>query len=419
MSDGQVVPDSRRSSDIPESDPQLSEKPKGVVSKRPVHIGMVAGEASGDILGSGLIEAIRKRYPNAVFEGIGGPLMLAQGFKSFVPMERLSVMGLVEVLGRIFELIGIRRRIRRYFLQKKPDVFVGIDAPDFNLGLELKLRKGGIKTSHYVSPSVWAWRQKRVFKIARAVDLMLTLFPFEARFYRDHQIAVRFVGHPLADAIPLHPERYKARAHFGLNPDERAVAILPGSRAGEIAYIGASFIESAKWIHERDPSMRFLLPCINEARRDQVQTLINELAPNLPVQVILGQSREVMAASDAVMLASGTATLEGMLLKRPMVVAYRVSRITHFIMKRLLKAPFISLPNLLAGRELVPELIQDAAQPEQIGKQVLACFEPATNQRIQESFLSLHQQLQQNASEQAADALVELIESGSVAERVQ
>ncbi len=384
------------------------------VSDREITVGMVAGEASGDILGAGLMDAIRKRYPNVRFEGIGGPLMLAKGFKSFVPMERLSVMGLVEVLGRLFELIGIRRRIRKHFLAHKPDVFVGIDAPDFNLGLELKLRQGGVKTSHYVSPSVWAWRQRRVFKIARAVDLMLTLFPFEAKFYRDHKVAVRFVGHPLADAIPLHPDRNAARSALGLSPGARVVAILPGSRSGEIAYIGTSFLEAAQWLNQRDPSIQFLLPCINEARREQVQSLIDEMQLQLPIKLVMGQSREVMAASDAVMLASGTATLEGMLLKRPMVVAYRVSRITHYIMKRLLKAPFISLPNLLAGRQLVPELIQDAAQPEQIGQQVLACFEPEASARIQETFTALHADLKQNASEQAADALVALIEEKGV-----
>jgi len=229
-----------------------------VVSDRPVRIGMVAGEASGDILGSGLIKALKARYPNAEFTGIGGPLMIKEGFKSFVPMERLSVMGLVEVLGRIFELIGIRRRIKKHFIQNPPDAFVGIDAPDFNLGLEEKLKRAQIKTSHYVSPSVWAWRQKRVFKIARAVDLMLTLLPFEARFYRDHNVKVKFVGHPLADIIPVKPDVIKARAHLGFGNEQKLIAILPGSRGGEIKYIAHSLLMAARELHTQLPDYQFL-----------------------------------------------------------------------------------------------------------------------------------------------------------------
>lgn len=381
-----------------------------VVSNRPIKVGIVAGEVSGDILGAGLIQSIRKRYPNAHFEGIGGALMIEQGFKSHVPMERLSVMGLVEVLGRIFELIGIRRRIKRYFLQNRPDIFIGIDAPDFNLGLELALRKKGIKTGHYVSPSVWAWRQRRVFKIARAVDLMLTLFPFEAKFYKAHQIAVRFVGHPLADLIPISPDKKAARKLLGLDENAQLVALLPGSRAGEISYIGKSFIETARWLYEKKPNLQFLLPYVNDQRREQIQGIISELGHNLPIKLINGKSREVMAASDVVVLASGTATLEAMLLKRPMVVAYRVSSITHYIMKRLLKVPYISLPNLLAGKELVPELLQDQAQPELIGRKVLDRLNTNEGVLIKESFTDLHLQLKLNASEQAADAVSELLE---------
>lgn len=382
------------------------------ISERPVRIGMIAGEASGDILGSGLIKSLKARYPNASFEGIGGPLMIEQGFKTHVPMERLSVMGLVEVLGRLFELIGIRRRIKKYFLRQRPDVFIGIDAPDFNLGLEEQLRKNGIKTSHYVSPSVWAWRQKRVFKIARAVDLMLALFPFEAKFYKSHRVSVRFVGHPLADMIPLAPDKQVYRAQLGIPSGDTVVAILPGSRSGEISYIGESFLLAAKWINERRPDIKFIIPCINEARLSQVKALIDEHGlSNLPIQFVMGQSREVMAASDGVILASGTATLEAMLLKKPMVVAYRVSIITYFIMKRLLKAPFISLPNLLAGKELVPELIQDRAQPELIGQNVLDRLDQEAAKNLESSFISLHNDLKKDASECAADAVAQLIEA--------
>jgi len=382
-----------------------------VVSERSITVGMVAGEVSGDILGSGLIKSIRKRYPNARFEGIGGPLMLEEGFNSQVSMERLSVMGLIEVLGRIFELIGIRRRLKQHFFKNRPDVFIGIDAPDFNLGLEASLRKRGIKTGHYVSPSVWAWRQKRVFKIARAVDLMLTLFPFEAKFYKAHQIAVRFVGHPLADAIPITPDKIAARQRFSVEESAKVVALLPGSRSGEISYIGDSFIQAAKWLYERDANIQFLLPYVNESRRAQIEEIIQHSGAGLPISLVNGQSREVMAASDVVVLASGTATLEAMLLKRPMVVAYRVSKFTHYIMKRLLKVPFISLPNLLAGKELVPELIQDQAQPALIGQKVLDRLDRNKAAEMQASFTELHQQLKQGASEKAAEAVAELIES--------
>jgi len=389
---------------------KLENSASKIVSQRSITIGIVAGEVSGDILGAGLIQSIRKRYPNACFEGIGGPLMIEQGFKSHVPMERLSVMGLVEVLGRIFELIGIRRRIKQYFLTNRPDVFIGIDAPDFNLGLELALRKKGIITGHYVSPSVWAWRQRRVFKIARAVDLMLTLFPFEAKFYKAHQIAVRFVGHPLADLIPVSPDKSVARKALGVSENAQIVALLPGSRTGEIAYIGESFIQTARWLFEKKPNLQFLLPYVNEQRREQIQTIISQVGSDLPITLVNGRSREVMAASDVVILASGTATLEAMLLKRPMVVAYRVSNFTHYIMKRLLKVPFISLPNLLAGKELVPELIQDQAQPDLIGQKVLDRLNTLEGDQTKASFTDLHLQLKLNASEQAADAISDLIE---------
>lgn len=381
-----------------------------VISERAVTVAMVAGEASGDILGAGLIQSIRKRYPNARFEGIGGPLMIEQGFSSTVPMERLSVMGLVEVLGRIFELIGIRRKLRKHFIKSRPDVFIGIDAPDFNIGLELALRKKGIKTGHYVSPSVWAWRQKRIYKIARAVDLMLTLFPFEAKFYKAHDVAVRFVGHPLADTIPEYSDKDAARKSLGLDQGAKIVALLPGSRSGEVAYIGKSFLDTARWLYDRDPSISFVLPYVNEARRVQIQAMLDENPSKLPLTLIAGRSREVMAASDVIVLASGTATLEAMLVNRPMVVSYRVSKITHYIMKRLLKAPFISLPNLLAGKELVPELIQDEAQPEKIGAQVVERLLPSKAKETNESFSELHQSLKLNASEQAADAVANLIE---------
>lgn len=380
-----------------------------VVSMAPVKIAMVAGEASGDILGAGLVRSLKKRFPNAEFEGIGGPLMLEQGFKSFVPMERLSVMGLVEVLGRLFELIGIRRRLRKHFIKAQPDVFVGIDAPDFNLGLEAALRAQGIATTHYVSPSVWAWRQKRVFKIAKAVDLMLTLLPFEAKFYREYDVKVAFVGHPLADEIPLDSVQKQAREALGFDDSQRLFAILPGSRNGEIKYVGESLVLAAANIQRQFPQARFLIPCVNQARRQQIEQIVSRCAPELNVDFFDGRSREVMAASNVVILASGTAALEAMLLKKPMVVAYRVSKITHAIMKRLLKVAYVSLPNLLANKGLVPELLQDQAQPELIAQAAIERIEPSASAQIVSEFNDLHLQLKRNASEVAADAVAELI----------
>lgn len=386
----------------------MSEDSSVSIDARPIHVGVVVGEASGDILGSGLMSEISRRYPNATFSGIGGPLMLAQGFKSLFPMERLSVMGLFEVLGRIFELIGIRRTLRRHFLTHRPDVFIGIDAPDFNIGLELQLRKAGIKTAHYVSPSVWAWRQKRVFKIARAVDLMLTLFPFEAKFYKEHSVAVRFVGHPLADLIPLSPDRLKARTELDLDMEAPIVAILPGSRGGEVSRISESFFGAAREIKKQNSSVQFVIPCINSERLAQVSEILEDF-PDLDARLIEGRSREAMAAANVVLLASGTATLECMLMKRPMVVAYRLNKLTYWVMQRLIKTPFIALPNLLAGKELVPELIQDAATVDNISKAVLDRLPKQDDQALGNEFAILHDALRKNASSEAADAVLSLV----------
>lgn len=381
-----------------------------IVSNQPIHIGVVVGEASGDILGSGLMSEILKRYPNATFTGIGGPLMLEQGFKTLYPMERLSVMGLFEVLGRIFELIGIRRALKRHFLASRPDVFIGIDAPDFNIGLELQLRREGIKTAHYVSPSVWAWRQKRVFKIARAVDLMLTLFPFEAKFYKQHRVSVRFVGHPLADLIPLSSDRLKARQNLNLDPNAPVVAILPGSRAGEISRIADSFLGAAEQIKSHSTGVRFIIPCVNGDRKQQILEILKRY-PGLEVLLVDGQSREAMAAANVVLLASGTATLECMLMKRPMVVAYRLNKFTYWIMQRLIKTPFVALPNLLAGKELVPELLQDNATVGNISKAVLERLPEKAGQSLQSDFSLLHEALRKNASSQAAEAVLALVKA--------
>nr|WP_024308900.1 lipid-A-disaccharide synthase [Pseudomonas sp. P818] len=371
---------------------------------RPLRVALVAGEASGDILGSGLMQAIKARHPHAEFIGVGGARMEAEGLKSYFPMERLAVMGLVEVLGRLFELLGRRRQLARDLIAARPDVFIGIDAPDFNLGLELKLRRAGIKTVHYVSPSVWAWRQKRVLKIREACDLMLTLFPFEAQFYDEHQVPVRFVGHPLADAIPQQADRAAARDALDLPQDGPVVALMPGSRGGEVARLGELFLDAAIRLRSLRPGVRFLLPCATPERREQLEQML--AGRDLPLTLLNGRSHEALAACDAVLIASGTATLEALLYKRPMVVAYRVAPLTYRILKRLVKSPYISLPNLLAERLLVPELIQDAATPEALAQTVAPLIDGGQVQT--EGFDVIHRALRRDASVSAADAVLKL-----------
>lgn len=381
-----------------------------VLSERKLTIAMIAGEASGDILGAGLIRSLRRRYPKARFVGIGGDEMISEGFHSLVPMERLSVMGLVEVLGRIRELFSIRARVLDYFFTNRPDVVIGIDSPDFTLAIERRCRDAGIPSVHYVSPSVWAWRQKRIFKIAKSVDLMLTLFPFEARFYEEHQVPVAFVGHPLADRIPMVPETGRARQLLGLDPEAPLLAVLPGSRGGEIERLGTLFLEACRWIQERRPDIQLVIPCVNRDREKQVLALVENLDVKLPVTIVRGQSREVMAASDAVLLASGTATLEAMLLKKPMVVGYRLSNISYALLSRLVKVPHVALPNLLAREALVPELLQDDASPEALGAAVLERMEDESErERLLQAFSDLHGTLRRNADERAAEAISGLL----------
>lgn len=379
-------------------------------SSATITIGIIAGEASGDILGAGLIRSLRKRYPNARFAGIGGEEMIAEGFHSLVPMERLSVMGLIEVLGRIGELVRIRSRLLDFFLSAPPAVVIGIDSPDFTLAVERRCREAGILAVHYVSPSVWAWRKKRIFKIAKSVDLMLTLFPFETEIYHQHSIPVAFVGHPLADLIPLQPDTRQARVNLGLEPDKPVLAILPGSRGGEVERLGTLFLEAARWLQQRRADLQLVIPCANREREKQIRAIVELLALSLPVTIVKGRSREVMAASDAVLLASGTATLEAMLLKKPMVVGYRLSDLSYKILSRMVKIPHIALPNLLARRELVPELLQDAATPEALGAAVLGQLEDTSRrEQLISAFTDLHLTLRQNADEQAANAIAALL----------
>lgn len=373
---------------------------------RPLRVALVAGEASGDILGAGLMQAIKARHPHVEFIGVGGSRMEAEGLRSTFPMERLAVMGLVEVLGRLFELLGRRRQLARDLIAAQPDVFIGIDAPDFNLGLELKLRRAGIKTVHYVSPSVWAWRQKRVLKVREACDLMLALFPFEAKFYDEHQVPVRFVGHPLADAIPQQADRAAARALLDLPQDAPVVALMPGSRGGEVARLGELFLDAAIRLRTLRPGVRFLLPCATAERREQLEQML--ASRDLPLTLLDGRSHEALAACDAVLIASGTATLEALLYKRPMVVAYRVAPLTYRILKRLVKSSYISLPNLLAERLLVPELIQDAATPQALAHSLAPLIDGGEVQT--EGFDVIHRALRRDASQQAADAVLRLVE---------
>jgi lipid-A-disaccharide synthase len=374
-----------------------------------MRFGIVVGEASGDLLGAGLIAEIKRQYPDATFEGIAGPLMKKLGARSLYPMERLAVMGIVEILGRYRELSSIRKNLINHFCKNPPDVFIGVDAPEFNIHMAQKLREAGIKTVQYVSPQVWAWRQHRVKKIAKAVDLMLTLFPFEEEFYASHSVAVRCVGHPLADAVPMHPDKAAARENLKIPQDKEVVALLPGSRGVEVHYLAEVFIQAAQWCLDRRPNLFFVAPLANESRRKQFEQALYRKGSTLPVKLLTGNSREVMTAADVVVLASGTATLEGLLLKKPMVVAYKLSGMSYFIFKFLSQVSHYALPNLLAGKPLVPELIQHNATPEKIGREVLDYFHnPEKVANLQKEFGAIHDSLRKNASHQAADAVIRL-----------
>lgn len=373
---------------------------------------MVAGEASGDMLGAALIAAIKERLPDAVFTGIAGPRMIELGCRALFPSEKLAVMGLVEVLGHYRELSHIRKHLIRDFLADPPDVFVGIDAPDFNLGLEGALKRGGIPTVHYVSPSVWAWRRYRLKKIARSTDLMLTLFPFEAAFYEEHRIPVRYVGHSLADAIPMDADRSGARLSLGLPQEGEVVALLPGSRMTEVRMLGEVFIAAAKRLRERRPQLRFVAPLATAATQDLFREQLRSQGGDLPITVVAGQSQQALAAADAAMVASGTATLEGLLLKCPMVVAYRLTPITYWLAKRLVKVPYYSLPNLLAQRALIPELIQEAATAERLAEAVqLHLDDKQATARLIAQFREIHLRLRQDAARRAAAAVLTMLKT--------
>ena len=378
-------------------------------------IAIIAGEVSGDILGAGLIHALKARYPNAKFIGIGGERMLAEGFETLFDMEELSVMGLVEVLKHLPRLLKIRRSIIEQLSALKPDIFIGIDAPDFNLDVELKLKQRGIKTIHYVSPSVWAWRQKRVYKIAAATNLVLAFLPFEKAFYDRFNVPCRFIGHTMADAIPLKPNRDEACQLLNLDPAQRYVAILVGSRGSEVEFLSEPFLQTAQLLHQRYPDVKFLVPLINQKRRQQFEQIKQRVAPELDMILLDGNARAAMIAAEATLLASGTAALEAMLCKSPMVVGYRMKPFTYFLAKRLVKTKYVSLPNLLADEMLVPELIQEDCNPTKLAEKLslyLSEDKSAVQNRhvLLQRFAELHQMIQCNADQQAAQAVIDLLE---------
>jgi len=373
---------------------------------------LVAGEASGDLLGASLISALKKKYPNAEFIGIAGPEMMKAGCQSLYPMEALSVMGLVEVLKHLPQLLKIRKQLFEKILDKKPDVFIGIDAPDFNLTLERKLKSQGIKTVHYVSPSVWAWRQWRVKKISKSVDLMLTLFPFEVDFYQKNNVHAQFVGHPLADIISLENLKEPACQQLGINSDKKIVALLPGSRMSEVERLSELFIKTANLCQQQIPGMEFVVPFANKKTMACFQEAIERLQPQANFKLISGQSRLVMQASDVVLLASGTAALEALLLKRPMVVSYKLSAVTFWVLTffKILKVSEYSLPNLLAGKKIVDEFIQKEATPERLAPAVMRLLNSESHhQELMGIFHDIHVSLKKNASVEAASAIEALI----------
>lgn len=370
-------------------------------------IAILAGEASGDLLGAQLIQALRKAYPDLEVEGMGGPAMQAAGFKSLFDIERLNVMGFIEPLKRLPDLLKLRRDLYQHFIENKPDVFIGIDAPDFNIGLELKLREAGIKVVHYVSPSVWAWRQNRIHKIKKAVDLMLTLLPFEAAFYEKHAVPVKYVGHPLAEKIPLEPDKLVARKSLALEADVTYIALMPGSRKQEIRHMAEPFLLAAQKLWMQKPNLRFITSQINELRYQEFYAAFQQYTPELPIQFFKRRSQEVLTAADAVVVTSGTATLETMLYKQPMVITYKMSRFTYQLAKYLVKTPYAGLPNLLANELLVPELIQDAATPDAIAAHLKDYIDyPEKVRALKQRYLELHKMLKMPSGQLAAEAIL-------------
>ncbi len=377
-----------------------------------VRIGIIAAEASGDLLGAGLMQGLLASDPLIRFEGIGGDRMSALGLRSWVPMERLSVMGLVEVLRHLPGLLRLRRELRTRWLASPPDLFIGVDAPDFNLGLERDLRAAGIKTVHYVSPTVWAWRPGRVKALREAVDLLLGIFPFEVDFLRAHGVPVHYVGHPLAAEMPLEPDRAGARAALGLPAAAPVLAVLPGSRCSEVKSLTGAFLGAARRCAETVPGLRIVVPLASERTREVFEDLRRQVAPALPVTVVSGRSPTVLTAADVVLTASGTATLEALLAKRPMVVGYKVHWLTYLLARhlRLVKVAHVAMANLLVDERLAPELLQGECTPERLARALLGFFQdPERVARVQARYRGVHEAMRRDTNAQAAGAVLELL----------
>jgi lipid-A-disaccharide synthase len=375
-------------------------------------IGIVAGEASGDVLGAGLIRCLKELYPNCEVVGVGGQHLIQQGTQSLVDINELSVMGLVEVVKHLPRLLAIRKQIVQYFTDNPPDVFIGVDAPDFNLPVAKKLKLQGIKTVHYVSPTIWAWRESRIHKIAAATNLVLGIFPFEQSIYDKYKVPYQYVGHTLADTIALDVDRAPARVLLDLSESSHVLAILPGSRTKEIASMLPVFLQTATLYAQHVESLQVVIPAANKARLAQIEAMLDDMKLELTITVTEHPAREAMIAADAVLLTSGTASLEAMLCKRPMVVAYKMSGLTYMIMQRLYKPDYFSLPNILAEQALVPELLQEQVNPANLCQNLLTQVE-RDQDLLQYAYREQHLRLQQDADMQAAKAVLRLIQSNS------
>lgn len=373
-------------------------------------VGMVAGEASGDLLAGLLLDGLRQRWPAFEAVGIGGPQMARRGFAAWWPHDKLAVRGYVEVLRHYREIIGIRHQLRERLLADKPDVFIGVDAPDFNLELEAALKARGVRTVHFVCPSVWAWRADRVHKIRASVDHVLCIFPFEPALLAQHGIAATYVGHPLAGVIPLEPDKAAARRQLGLRDDDTVVALLPGSRQSEIRYLAARFLQAARLVLAARPSTRFVLPAVG-ALRGAIEEAAHAAGLGDSLRIVTGQSHAVLAACDVTLIASGTATLEAALFKRPMVIAYNMNWLSWQITRRKQLQPWVGLPNILCGEFVVPELLQDAATPQAMAQAVLAWLDaPERITRLRQRFTALHHELQRDTATLATNAIQKVLE---------
>ena len=376
-----------------------------------MRLAMVAGEASGDLLAGLLLRGLKARWPDLAASGIGGPQMAAQGFQAWWPSDKLAVRGYVEVLRHYRELVGIRRRLATRLLGEKPDAFIGVDAPDFNLDLEARLKAAGTKAIHFVCPSIWAWRGERVKKIASSVDHVLCLFPFEPALLAQHGIAATYVGHPLADAIPLEPPRAAARQALGLAAGDRVVALLPGSRRSEIQYIAPLFLQAAARLHRQRPALRFMLP-LAPGLRAMVEPLLAQHAGGTPITLLDGRSHEALAACDVTLIASGTATLEAALFKRPMVIAYRMNALSWQMMRRMQYQAWVGLPNILCEDFVVPERLQGDADPDTLASDVLAWLDaPAKAEALARRFTDLHHLLRRDTARTATDAIAQILQA--------